>query len=359
MMEVTNAQDRKMNNRGHRNKKQNKIFISWSGINSKEIAVALKHSLEQEVFGAFPPADLQCFVSEEDIASGTDWWNKINSELKSCKMGIVCITKENLNAPWLYYEAGAMVTESIQVIPLLIGCDFSALTNTPLNGKQAIDFYDSKRFFKMIQDIRSTMDYNFIPKKALDSVSETAYTDLRNVLEPVLGRLRNVGFYNVKNVYPPSISTIQLNSVFVSVPMATVDDKKYAELRDFLIHLEEVLKNVGFDEVNCPMLNIPDKEHFDGDIKAINDNFSIMKQMDSLLVIYPERLPSSVLVECGYGIALSKKMVVFYMDSLPWMIQNAGTYIPNLMTRKVKKLEEIIHIIEVNGMVLFEGGSFN
>ncbi len=321
--------------------------------------MALKYSLEQDVFGSFSPADLQCFVSEEDIASGTDWWNKINSELKACKMGIVCITKENLNAPWLYYEAGAMVTESIQVIHLLVGCDFSSLSNTPLNGKQAIDFYNCGKFIKMLQDIRSAMDYNFISKKTLDKLGEDAYWGLRDRLEPVLVSLRNIGFYNAKNVYPPSISTVKLNSVYVSVLMASVDDGRYTELREFLVKLEKVLKNVGFIEVNCPMLNIPDKRHFDGDIKALNDNFSIMKQMDSLLIIYPEKLPSSVLIECGYGIALSKKMAIFYMDTLPWMLQSAGTYIPNLMTRKVTKLEEIIQIIEVNGMVLFEGDSVN
>lgn len=126
------------NNRSSRsNSKKNKIFISWSGANSKEIAKALKNTLEKNVFSG---TGSECFVSDEDIASGADWWNKINKELKSCKIGILCITKENINAPWIYYEAGAMITQSVQTIPLLISCDFNSLKDTPLNGKQAVNF---------------------------------------------------------------------------------------------------------------------------------------------------------------------------------------------------------------------------
>ena len=75
-----------------------KIFISWSGENSKTIAKALKDSLEQ---GVFSGSGLECFVSDVDISSGDDWWNRIKTELKKCKLGIVCITKENLRAPWI------------------------------------------------------------------------------------------------------------------------------------------------------------------------------------------------------------------------------------------------------------------
>ena len=76
-----------------------KIFISWSGDNSKEIAIELKNTLEK---GIFDGTGLECFVSDVDISCGDDWWNKIKKELKSCKLGIVCITKENLKAPWIF-----------------------------------------------------------------------------------------------------------------------------------------------------------------------------------------------------------------------------------------------------------------
>ena len=96
------------------NKNSNKIFISWAGDIGKEIAKQLKNILETEMFKG---AELNCFVSDVDIASGTDWWKKIKNELKASKVGIVCITKENMKAPWIYFEAGAMVTRNIPTIP--------------------------------------------------------------------------------------------------------------------------------------------------------------------------------------------------------------------------------------------------
>lgn len=87
-------------------KKPNKLFISWSGSNTKEFAKELKHILEDVIFEG---TDLTCFVSDVDIESGTDWWIKIKGELKTSKQSILCVTKENVKAPWISYEAGAMV----------------------------------------------------------------------------------------------------------------------------------------------------------------------------------------------------------------------------------------------------------
>lgn len=48
-----------------------KIFISWSGENSKEIAKVIKKALENKIFEG---TGLECFVSDLDISSGDDWW---------------------------------------------------------------------------------------------------------------------------------------------------------------------------------------------------------------------------------------------------------------------------------------------
>lgn len=81
--------------------KQNRIFISWSGKNSKIIAKELKNVFENKIFAG---TGLTCFVSDVDIASGTDWWDKIKGELKTCRLGILCITKENIRAPWIFLK---------------------------------------------------------------------------------------------------------------------------------------------------------------------------------------------------------------------------------------------------------------
>ena len=112
---------------------QKKIFIMWSGDLSKNIAKELKKTLEKEIFAN---TALQCFFSDENIVSGEDWWNRLKGELKKCDMGIICITKENVRAPWIYFESGALVARDLRIKPLLFNCNLNSLSRTPIRNNR-------------------------------------------------------------------------------------------------------------------------------------------------------------------------------------------------------------------------------
>lgn len=331
--------------------KCNKIFISWSGGNSKEFAKGLKKVLEEVVFSN---CNLECFVSDQDIASGSDWWEKIKKELRVCRLGILCITKENLRAPWIYFEAGAMVAHEVQSIPLLVNCSIDALSSTPLKGKQAIDFYDQKKFLKMLSDINKAMEYD-LTENQLNALSKDAYMKLKKELEMVFSDLRDLRMFNDKYVYPNDVTYIKRNTIYISAPMSSIDVHEYKLLRECIFRIRDCLLRIGFSEVHCPIIDIDSPEHFDGKTKAIKNNFPLMKGADSMLVVYPWKNASSSLVEIGYGIALSKKMVVFYGEGLPYIMDDAASSITNIKTYSFSFYEEINSIIESNGMALFEG----
>ena len=333
--------------------KHNKIFISWSGSNSKEFAKSLKILLEKSVFDN---TDLECFVSDQDIASGDDWWQKIKKELRSCKLGILCITKENLRAPWIYFEAGAMIAREVPSIPLLVSCNIKALQNTPLNRKQAVDFYDQKNFLKMLIDINGVMGFS-LSDNQLNQLGKSAYIKLKNDLNDIFSSLRDLRLFNDKYVYPSEVTNVKRNTIFVSAPMSSINSDKYNILRTSMLSIIDSLKHIGFTEVYCPLTDIESPDRFDGKTKAIKNNFPLMKHVDSMLVIYPWKLASSSLVEMGYGIALSKKMVIFYGEGLPYIMDEAGNSISNIKTYPFSSYEEISSIIERNGMALFEGVS--
>ena len=80
-----------------------KIFISWSGDQSRTFAEQLKPWLEQ----VLPGTDV--WLSTDDIDKGTIWFTEIIGGLQSCNCGVVCVTRENHLAPWLDFEAGGMV----------------------------------------------------------------------------------------------------------------------------------------------------------------------------------------------------------------------------------------------------------
>lgn len=342
--------------RGRKPRRKSDVFISWSGSNSREIASALKKLLETKVFAV---EKIKCFVSNQDIESGANWRNIIHSELKSCKIGIICITKENVRKPWIYYEAGAMAAQGVsEIIPLLISCSLDVLKETPLQSNQAVDFYDYQRFVKMICDIAEEMEYRERTEDEKNVLIKAQYEHLKRDLTQTLKRLRDYRLFNETYVYPNDVTTVRKNTIFVSAPMSSISGDEYKELRKSLIEICKVLTElqpVGFTEAFCPVIEKDNPLRFDGKTKAIKDNFPQMKQSDSMLIIYPRNVPSSSLVENGYGIALTKKIVIFHKEKLPYILEEAGGAIQNVKTYHYDSFSEIKDILVNNGMTLFDG----
>jgi len=79
-----------------------KVFISWSDERSKAVAQALRDWLPNVIQA------VQLWMSETDIAKGARWGSDMARELDETRVGIICLTPENLNAPWILFEAGAL-----------------------------------------------------------------------------------------------------------------------------------------------------------------------------------------------------------------------------------------------------------
>lgn len=93
-----------------------KVFISWSGQKSRDVAVALRDWLPQVI------NDVQPFVSSKDIYAGARWQMEIAEQLETTNFGLVCVTKENQRSPWLNFEAGALAkaVDASRLVPLAI-----------------------------------------------------------------------------------------------------------------------------------------------------------------------------------------------------------------------------------------------
>lgn len=92
-----------------------KVFISWSGDESRQIAQALRSWLPM-IFESVEP-----YMSERDNEAGVRWGDVIATELGESDFGILCLTPTNLTAPWLLFEAGALGKSfgTARVVPLL------------------------------------------------------------------------------------------------------------------------------------------------------------------------------------------------------------------------------------------------
>lgn len=92
-----------------------KIFISWSGEASHKIAKALHVWLPILLQYVRP------FTSSEEIEKGARWSSTVAQELENTNFGLLCLTPDNLDARWIYFEAGALakLIDQSRVAPLL------------------------------------------------------------------------------------------------------------------------------------------------------------------------------------------------------------------------------------------------
>jgi len=79
-----------------------KIFFSWSLSRSRYIATALEWWLPNVLQPVEP------FISTQNIPKGARGLSIIADNLEKSNVGIVCLTEENLEQPWILFEAGAL-----------------------------------------------------------------------------------------------------------------------------------------------------------------------------------------------------------------------------------------------------------
>ena len=85
-----------------------KIFISWSGDLSKELG---------EAFRNWIPSVLQVikpYFTPNDIEKGARWSSDIAGELEESKVGIFCLTRDNIKSQWMMFEAGA-ISKTVEI----------------------------------------------------------------------------------------------------------------------------------------------------------------------------------------------------------------------------------------------------
>lgn len=207
----------------------------------------------------------------------------------------------------------------------------------------------------MIFDIRSFCEFQNSTKKQLETILSSLYNEFNDKIKDSIHQLSISGFFGSAYIYPKSIRTVSKDSIFISSPMNSIkNDEEYKQLRSDILSLKTQLCELGFQEIIYPGTEIESNTQFEGENKAINKNFKKLKSAECLLAIYPKSIASSVLLEIGYAIALTKNIVVFtkHKKKLPFMLREADT-INNIKIFEYKNFKDIEDRIIMNGRDLF------
>lgn len=205
-----------------------KSFFSWSGEKSHEMAVAFSDWLPCVIQAVEP------WVSSRDIDRGSIWLNEIFEQLKDTNFGLVFVTKENQNKPWLLFESGALskgLTENrvctilidLQVRDIDSSSPIKHLNHTTLDKPavlkllQTINKYLEK---DKIQDSRLETSFNALWPSletkiaeilSAEPTTEEPARDDKDVLNDILENVLNINKRFSRVMHRPSVRYIELH----------------------------------------------------------------------------------------------------------------------------------------------------
>ncbi len=127
------------------------VFISWSGERSRLVAESMVDWLPRVLQASDP------WMSKQ-IQKGDRWSQRIGEKLADYHVGVICVTPENVAAPWLLFEAGALskALGNAKVCPALLGLNPSELGG-PLGQFQAT-VVEKRDLFELLRTLNAQLE---------------------------------------------------------------------------------------------------------------------------------------------------------------------------------------------------------
>ena len=160
-----------------------KIYLAWSGGKSLEIATFLGNWISHVIQAVEP------WISKE-IDKGVKWQEQIGKQLEEVKVGVVCLTPENLLAPWINFEAGAISKmKDSYVCTFLLNLEHNDVPQ-PLSQFQYTkpEKEDIKRLLQTINKLVGELKEKALTEKHLDEVFEIYWPKLEKELKDMSAR---------------------------------------------------------------------------------------------------------------------------------------------------------------------------
>jgi hypothetical protein len=170
------------------------VFISWSGQNSASRRVA-------ELFKKYIPKIIQgtsCYVSTQTEA-GQVWVDTLFTELQGRDVGLLCVTRDNYQKPWINFEAGALAKNygKARVCPVLIDLKPSDVP-PPLSAFQmkTLEKEDVFSIFEMLNQNRKS---NPLDISELKDAFEVRWSDFDRELKEAIASSGSAGEPSPRN----------------------------------------------------------------------------------------------------------------------------------------------------------------
>jgi uncharacterized protein YjbI with pentapeptide repeats len=157
-----------------------KVFIGWSGETGRAIAEAVHRWLPGVIQGA------KTYLSPEDVVQDERWGRELAKQLESSDVGVLVITQDTVQAPWIMFEAGVLSKQigKGKVAPILFGLG-PAEVEGPLVQFQAATFQKAE-MQRVVRMINGELGDAALPRDLLESAFETWWPLLEEEVEALL-----------------------------------------------------------------------------------------------------------------------------------------------------------------------------
>ncbi len=147
--------------------------------------------------------------------------------------------------------------------------------------------------------------------------------------------------------------------VFIASAMAGLEtEEQYQQQRKDVLELQRLLKDTcNFQSIFYAGRNLESKAEFEAQDIALEDDVRALSESKYFLLLYPQKLVSSVIFEAGLALALGKPSVYFVRERnhLPFLMAKAEQ--ASLMTRvkiyEYATRDDIAKLIKIHGARLW------
>lgn len=277
-----------------------KIFVSWSGKLSCEIAELLKKWIPCVL------QSVEVFFSNIDIEKGDNWDKIISTELSECKYGIICLTKDNISAPWVNFEAGAIAKSlDSRVSALMVNVKPSDIKG-PISRYQATKF-EKDDFFQLISSINKVLE-NPLDNLVLQNTFNAMWALIENEASPIIEKYSK-----------PMKSRKSDNDIFDTAPLEEI----LQILRQQSAILSNPEKLLPFDYLEYIQRNLNDRRRtFSIDIEHILEE--LLRYLDDVLEKLSTEVSQDVFLE--FVKIYDLKVLIQLISSNAMRIENKRIY---------------------------------
>lgn len=163
-----------------------RVFLSWSGERSFKVAEYMAEWLRDVIQAADP------WFSARDIDRGAVWFSAIAKSLSETSVGVILLTNENKDAPWILFESGALAKglESSRVCTFLIDLKPEHFNNPLAQFNHSLPTQDS--LFALIRTINDSLSTGSLDTKRLEKAFALAWPNFQSEFARIISETDNI-----------------------------------------------------------------------------------------------------------------------------------------------------------------------